>query len=215
MSKFFQVVVNIFNKLDFKSLLIIGLVVVILLMRGCDGGQPKPETIRVNGRTYEIVNRKVDTVYIPKDTVVYKPGKVIWKDKPVYIDIPSDVDSLAIIRDYYSTVVYKDTLHLTENMGYIGVTDTISQNKIKGRLWEANLKQKTIYETTIVKEPARTQLYIGGTVGFDSKNPISFAGSTLMLKTKLDRVYTLSAGYGIDRTVIIQGGLLWKIRLRK
>lgn len=204
------------KKLDLKSLLILGLIIIILLMRACGGeNTTKPETINVNGHTYEVVDRKVDTVYVQKDTIVYKPGKTIYRDKPIYIPIPPNVDSLEVIKDYYSAIVYRDTLHLSENMGYVSVTDTISQNKIIGRLWSARLKKETIHETTIVKEPARTQLYIGGTVGFDTKSPINFVGPTLMLKTKSDRVYLLSAGYGVDQRTIIQGGLLWKIKFRK
>lgn len=210
-------IVQQIKKLDLKTLLIIGLVVVILLMRACsgDGDSSKPETIRVNGHKYEVVDRKVDTVYVPKDTIVYRPGKTIWKDKPVYLEVPANVDTTAILKDYYSTIVYKDTLKLNENMGYVTVTDTVSKNSIVGRLWQARVNQKTIHETTIVKEPARVQLYIGGTLGVDSKSPINFIGPTLMLKTKSDRVYTVSAGYGLDHTVIVQGGLLWKIKLHK
>lgn len=210
-------ILQFLKKLDLKSLLIIGLVIVILLMRACSGDNvnAKPETINVNGRKYEVLDKKVDTVYITKDTVVYKPGETIYRDKPINLPISPNVDSLAIIKDYYSAIVYRDTLHLSENMGYVSVTDTISQNKIIGRLWSAKLQKEIVHETTIVKEPARTQLYIGGTVGFDTKSPINFVGPTVMLKTKTDRVYLLSAGYGVNQRTIIQGGLLWKIKLRK
>lgn len=217
MLKIFQVIGDRIKKLDLKSLLIIGLIIVIVFMRTCNGGgdNTKPETIKVNGRKYEVVDRKVDTVIVTKDTIVYKPGRTIYKDKPIYLPISPNVDSLAIIKDYYSANVYRDTLHLSENMGYVSLTDTISQNKIKGRVWVANIKQRTIHETTIVKELTRTQLYVGGTVGFDPKSPVNFVGPTVMLKTKSDKVYTLSAGYGIDRRTIIQGGLLWKVKLHK
>lgn len=209
--------INKIKQLDLKSLLIIGLIIAIVLMRACNGDSStnKPETVDVDGQTYEVVDRKVDTVFVPKDTIVYKPGKTIYKEKTIYLPISPNVDSLAIIKDYYSAITYRDTLHLSENMGYVSVTDTISQNKIVGRLWEAKLQQKTIHKTTIVKEPAKTQMYVGGTAGFDSRSPVNFVGPTVMLKTKSDRVYTLSAGYGIDRRTIIQGGLLWKVKLHK
>jgi hypothetical protein len=209
--------INKVKQLDLKSLLIIGLIIAIVLMRACNGDSntDKPETVDVGGKTYEVVDRKVDTVFVPKDTIVYKPGKTIYKEKTIYLPISPNVDSLSIIKNYYSANVYRDTLHLSENMGYVNVTDTISQNKIKGRVWEANIKQKTIHETTIVKELARTQVYIGGTVGFDTTNPVNFVGPTIMLKTKSDKVYTLSGGYGIDRRTVIQGGLLWKVKLHK
>ena len=210
-------IVQQIKKLDLKSLLIIGLIVIILLMNMCSrsGDGSKPETVKINGHKYEVVDKKVDTVYVPKDTIVYRPGKTIWKDKPIYITVPANVDSLAVVRAYFSTIVYRDTLKLADNLGYVIVTDTISKNSIVARLWNAQVKQKTVYETTVVKELARNQLYIGGTVGFDKKSPINFVGPTIMLKTKSDRVYMLSAGYGVDHTVVVQGGLLWKIKLAK
>ena len=205
------------KKLDLKSLLIIGLIVVILLMRACggDGNTTKPETVNINGHKYEVVDKKIDTVYVPKDTIVYKPGKTIYRDKPIYLPISPNVDSLAIIKDYYSAIVYRDTLHLSENIGYVSVTDTISQNKIVGRLWSAKLKKETVHEVMTVKEPATNQLYIGGTVGFDKANLVNFVGPTVMLKTKSDKVYSVSAGYSTNKTVVIQGGILWKIKLHK
>lgn len=214
-----KVILEKIKKLDLKTLLImgLGLIVVILLLRACNENNDgiKPEIIKVNGKKYEVLDRKVDTVYIPKDTIVYRSGKTIWKDKPVYIDVPANVDSSAVVRDYYSKIVYKDTLKLNEDIGYITVIDTVSQNKIVGRLWNTKLKQKTIHETTIVKELPKMQMYIGGTVGFDSKSPINFIGPTLLMKTKSDKIYALSAGYGVGSTVVIQGGILWKIRLKK
>lgn len=186
-------------------------------MRACSDNSNaiKPETTKVNGKKYEVVDRKVDTVYIPKDTIVYKPGKIIYRDTPIYLPISPNVDSLKVIKDYYSAIVYRDTLHLSENMGYVSVTDTISQNKIIGRLWNAKIQKETIHTNTIVKEPNRTQVYIGGLLGFDTKSPINFVGPTVMLKTKSDKVYLVSAGYGVDQRTIIQGGLLWKIKLHK
>jgi len=52
-------------------------------------------------------------------------------------------------------------------------------------------------------------------MGFDKANIINFAGPSAMLKTKTDKVYTLGVGYSNAKTVAVQGGMYWKIKLKK
>ena len=64
-------------KLDFKTLAIIGLIIVVVLMRMCNGDKTKKDInkgdiIKVDGKKYEVVDNKRDTVYIKRDTIVYK-----------------------------------------------------------------------------------------------------------------------------------------------
>jgi len=207
---------NFILGLDFKSILIIGLIILILLMRMCSGGdQSSHPIIKVDGKKYELLKRTIDTVTVTKTKVEYRPGKTIFKDPPIYITPPTQIDSLAVVKEYYSKIVYKDTLNLNEDGGTIAITDTVSQNKIIGRLWSASIKQKTIHDVTIVKELPKTQVYIGGTAGFDEDNIVNFVGPSLLLKTKQDRVYSLGVGYGTDKNVSIQAGIYWKIKLGK
>jgi hypothetical protein len=207
---------NTVSKLDLKTLLIIGLIIALLLTRMCSGGdQASHPVVKIDGKKYEVVKHTVDTIIVTKTKTEYRPGKVIYKDLPIYVTPPTQVDSLAIVKEYYSKIVYKDTLNLNEDGGTITVTDTVSQNKIIGRLWSASIKQKTIHDVTIVKELPKTQLYIGGTAGFDEDNIVNFVGPSLLLKTKQDRVYSLGIGYGTDKTISIQAGIYWKIKLGK
>jgi len=207
---------NFILGLDFKSILIIGLIILILLMRMCSGGdQSSHPIIKVDGKKYELLKRTIDTVTVTKTKVEYRPGKTIFKDPPIYITPPTQIDSLAVVKEYYSKIVYKDTLNLDEDGGTIAITDTVSQNKIIGRLWKASIKQKTIHDVTIVKELPKTQVYIGGTAGFDEDNIVNFVGPSLLLKTKQDRVYSLGVGYGTDKNISIQAGIYWKIKLGK
>jgi hypothetical protein len=203
-------------KLDLKILLIIGLIIALLLTRMCSGGdQTTPPTVKVDGKKYELLKHTIDTVYIPKDTIVYRPGKVIYKDPPIQILPPTKIDTSAVIKEYYSKIVYRDTLNLNEGGGTITVTDTVSQNKIIGRLWKASIKQKVIHDVTIVKDLPKTQIYIGGAAGFDKVNIVNFVGPSILLKTKQDHIYSLGVGYNNNKTVSIQGGIYWKIKLRK
>ena len=207
---------NTILKLDLKTLLIIGLIIALLLTRMCSGGdQTSHPIVKIDGKKYELLKHTIDTVVVTKTKTEYRSGKIIYKDPPIYITPPTQIDSLAVVKEYYSKIVYKDTLNLDEDGGTIAITDTVSQNKIIGRLWTASIKQKTIHDVTIVKELPKTQLYIGGTAGFDEDNIVNFVGPSLLLKTKQDRVYSLGVGYGTDKNVSIQAGIYWKIKLGK
>ena len=204
------------KNLDLKSLVILGLIVVILLMRACGDNSTKPgETIKIGGKKYEVVKREVDTVEVPVKTVEYRPGKTIYVDSLIYVEVPAKVDTLSILKDYYAKRIYIDTLKLNDSMGYIVVNDTISENSILGRLWEAQINKTTITEQIIVKELPKNQVYIGLVGGFDRQNIVNFAGPSVLLKTKSDKIYSIGVGYSGNKTVSVQGGIYWKIKLTK
>ena len=202
-------------KLDLKTLLIVGLIIALLLTRACSSGgeQTTHPVIKVDGNKYELLKHTIDTVTIVKTHIKYRPGKVIYTDTPIYLEHPPKVDTSTVIDQYYSKVVYKDTFKLDQQQGTIAITDTISHNKIIGRLWKASIKQKTIHDVTIVKELPKTQIYIGGVAGFDRVNIINFVGPSILLKTKQDHIYCVGVGYGNAQVLSIQGGIYWKIKL--
>jgi len=128
-----------------------------------------------------------------------------------------------LLKDYYSKVLYKDVLVLPDSLGTVAVTDTISQNRILGRTFNANVKQRTIKETTIVKELPKNQVYVGFDGGFNKADVVSRVGTGLILKTKSDKIYQLGIGV-TNRTTdgttgslapYIGGGVYWKIKLKK
>lgn len=203
-------------KLDIKTLLIIALIIIIVLMRSCDGSGSKPgETINIDGKKYEVLKHTIDTVIVPHDTIVYRKGKDIYHKVPVYQVVPINVDTLAILKDFYAKRVYIDTLRLSDSLGYIVVNDTISENSLLGRLWTAQVNNTTIKEQIIVKELPKNQVYIGLVGGFDKVNIVNFAGPSLVLKTKTDKIYSVGVGYAGSGAVSIQGGIYWKIKLKK
>ena len=80
-----KIMKTIFKYLDFKTLLIVALVIVILLLRSCSSnGEKKDDIIKVDGKKYIVVKHEIDTVYQPTVQTVYKDGKTIYKDVPVY-----------------------------------------------------------------------------------------------------------------------------------
>lgn len=226
-----------FFKLDIKTIIIVGLII-FLLLRGCgDTSKGDKEIVKVDGKKYELVDKTIDTVFIEKRVEVptYVP-KYVDRVVEKIVKIPTHVDSLEIIRDYYSKYVVKDTLRLTyefapeitidslgtkpnPTLGYGILSDTITQNKIFSRDVVWNFKVPTIYNTTIVKDLPKTQVYYGFNLGGNKNDIFSTASGGLILKTKTDKLYQLNLGVqtnGTDGVVpYIGGGMFWKINLNK
>jgi hypothetical protein len=205
------------NILDLKTLLIIGLVVVIFLMRMCSGESPEvdPKIIKIDGKKYEVVKHTVDTLIVPVTQTEYRDGKTIYVDSVIYVDVPAKVDTNSILKDYFSKVVYVDTLKLKDSLGYVSLRDTITKNSILNRVFDAKINKTTIRETLFVKEPPINEFYLGGVAGFDKTNIVNFLGPNLTIKTKKEKMFTFGVGYGLNRNITIQAGMLWKIKFKK
>jgi hypothetical protein len=183
------------------------------------------KTIRIEGKKYEVIKHDIDTIDIVKTKIVTKKGDDIYHETIVEkeVIIPAVIDTLALLKDYYSKVLYKDVLVLPDSLGTVDVTDTISQNKIFGRTFNANVKQRVIKETTIVKELPKTKVFFGVEGGFNKPDFVSHVGMGLLLNTKKDKIYNLGVGVTNQTTdgtngaftPYIKGGVYWKIRLRK
>jgi hypothetical protein len=211
---------------NFKNIAIAALIVYILLQWFNPGGvMPGGRTIRIEGKKYEVIKHEIDTVDVIKTKVVTKKGDDIYHETIVEKEvlIPAVVDTAALLKDYYSKVLYKDVLVLPDSLGTVAVTDTISQNKILGRTFDANVKQRTIKETLIVKEPARNQVYYGLNGGFNKADVVSSVGAGIMLKTKKDKIYQFTLGVNnrvVDGTTggfspYVGFGTYWKIKVKK
>jgi hypothetical protein len=212
--------------LNFKNIAIAALVIYILLQWFNPGGvMPGGRTIRIEGKKYEIIKHEIDTVDIVKTKVVTKKGDDIYHETIVEkeVFIPAVIDTAALLKDYYSKVLYKDVLVLPDSLGTVAVTDTISQNRILGRTFNANVKQRTIKETTIVKELPKTKVFYGLEGGFNKADFVSSVGAGVLINTKKDKIYQL--GLGVDNRTTdgtngsfspyIRGGVYWKIKLKK
>lgn len=208
---------NILKKLDFKTLLILALVIVILLMRAC---QPAPapgknDHVKIGSKSYTIVKTVIDTVTVDKTTVVYRPGKDIYHEKIVTVRIPMGTDTSAALADYFTKKLYVDTLTLNDSLGYVTVSDTLFKNSISGRKFKANVRERVINNTIYITPDPVAQFYFGGTMGFDKQNIVNFAGPSLLLKTKKDQIYSLGVGYSGDKQIGVMGSIYWKIKLKK
>ena len=211
--------------LNLKNIAIAVLVVIVLLEYFNPGGKMPGRTVRIDGKKYEVIKHDIDTFEVVKTKVVTKKGSDIYHETIIEkeVVIPAIVDTQALLKDYYSKVLYKDVLVLPDSLGTVSVTDTISQNKILGRTFDAKVKERTIKETLIVKELPKTQVYYGFTGGFNKADVVSNIGGGLLIKTKKDKIYQVGVGVanrvtdGTNGTLspYVGAGVYWKIKFKK
>ena len=211
--------------LNLKNIAIAVLVVIVLLEYFNPGGKMPGRTVRIDGKKYEVIKHDIDTFEVVKTKIVTKKGSDIYHETIIEkeVVIPAIVDTQALLKDYYSKVLYKDVLVLPDSLGTVSVTDTISQNKILGRTFDAKVKERTIKETMIVKELPKTQVYYGLTGGFNKADVVSNIGAGLLIKTKKDKIYQVGVGVanrvtdGTNGTLspYVGAGVYWKIKFKK
>lgn len=108
-----------------------------------------------------IVITKIDTL-IKHDTIrKYKKGDSIpFVVLDTIYQIDEVHDTTYIVNDYNKVKVYTDTLRInTDN--YVSIQDTITQNKIIGRSFIAQISEKMIYKTTFIERQPKNELYVG------------------------------------------------------
>jgi hypothetical protein len=214
-------------KLDIKTIVLIILACIVAYYYINDkGGDTPGEIVNVNGKKYELLSRKVDTVVIDRYKTKIVKGDDIYHEtiveKNVEVPVLTKVDTLTILKDFYRKVVYKDSLKLDNDLGMISITDTIYKNKVLGRKWNAYLKERTVKETTIVKELPKNQVYWGFNGGFNKEDVVSNVSAGLILKTKKDKLVQLNVGIANSNTATgnkmspyVGVGMYWKIKLKK
>lgn len=216
---------SIFYK-NIKVIVIVLLIGIIVLIRAC---QPKSidetEYIRIGGKKYELLSKTVDTTYIKvTDTITEYVPKYITRIETEFVEIPADIDTLEILKDYYTKYAVNDTIPVNE-YGIGIITDTITQNKIISRRIEWDLDIPIVKETITVKQLPKNQLYIGAGVGFDKVIFVNQVNAGLLFKTKTDKIYGLNVGltntnFDLENnngklTPYVGVSMYWKIRLGK
>jgi hypothetical protein len=139
-----------------KNLLIVLLLLVIGFFVFSD-----PKYIGTSSSTTIVT--KIDTIYKRDTLLKYKKGNdipFVVLDTLYEIDEVHVHDTTYIVNDYNKVKVYSDTLRInTDNSVYI--QDTISQNKIIGRFYKANLTEKTIVVTNDIYHKPKNEFFVG------------------------------------------------------
>lgn len=214
-----------------REILILLLFGIILFLRGCGEDYGDKTLVEVDGEQYELLESKTDTIYVEKEVKVTKyVPKYITKEVIKEVEIPVDVDSLAIIKDYFSKITVKDTLSLaydfpevvtdsvgnkpSGDLGFGILTDVISQNRIESREIDWYFKIPTVYNTTIVKELPKNEFYIGFGTGIDQTNGLNNLSGNVLFKTKKLNIYGLNLGLSNqlgEYKPFVGGSMYWKL----
>jgi hypothetical protein len=150
---------------------------------------------------------KTDTLYQQKTFTKYKKGSDIYsyiiKTDSVFIPVH---DTIKIISDYSRVYSYLDTIRLDTN-NVVFIQDTITQNRIIGRGFSANLSEKTIIETRTITPKPKNALYLGVLADLRQDKSLQGVGIGLMLKVK-DRALI---GVGFDSNNFIRTSFYFKL----
>jgi hypothetical protein len=177
----------------------------VFYFRGClPEKQSYPKVVKVEGKKYEVI--KHDTVYQKKTITQYRDGVYVYHSDSVYVEIPQNVDTSAILKDFYALNMFADTFKT--DIGNVVIKDTISQNKIKGRTYTATFKYPEV--RTIVKEKPKAAVFAGLGTSFYGEGRIAEVSGHLMLETKKRRLYGVGVGM-INKEPVIKLNVLLKL----
>ena len=150
-----------------------------------------------------------DTVEIEKEVYIPKwKTKVVIEYVTVEVPVPQEVDTTAILKDYYSQYVYLDTINL-DTLGYITILDTVTENKIMNRYPDIQL---TI-PTKIIKRDIyiNNREFYAGIGARTNGNNLSWMGLEGVFRNKQGNTFVLGVGTDDENKLSIGGGVHWKI----
>ena len=152
-------------------------IIIILLSRTCRQDVP-------------VLVTNYDTVYQEKTFTKYRKG-----DSIPYIVLAVDTttihDTIKVLSDYSRIYAYSDTIIQDSNKFYI--QDTITQNRIKGRSFKADLHEKTIFITNNIYPKSKNELYLGFLADLRTLDNKVGLGVGIGFKTAKNGLFSLSA----------------------
>jgi hypothetical protein len=161
-----------------KNALVVILIAIVIILLMTKPSYNKNEIVL---KTDTIINVKTLTKYKKGDSIPYN---ILLQDS-IYIPIH---DTIRIINEYLQTKAYNDTIKIDSNTFYIN--DTIAQNKIIGRGFQAKLQEKTIYITKTIKP--KSEFLIGG----DLRNFNNVLGASIGVGLKVPNKGLILMNYG-------------------
>lgn len=122
-------------------------------------------------------------------------------------DLPKDIDSAAVVKDYFSKYVDQDVRR--DSFIEASIQDTIFMNRRIGRLFTYKLlKPVAVTQTAMVEDRSRARLYCGGFAG-NSSDKLSAGLSISMIAGKQENQF------GIDYDLVNKFPEGFRIRIQK
>lgn len=185
---------------SFQNIAIILLIALLFLQRECSRTEPQQPVNTVTIEKYYDTTR-----YITQLAVPYPVEKII----PV--EIPANVDTSAILREFFSRNVYHRVLK-DDTIAFIALQDTVSRNSL-GRsslIYSNRRPTQIITNMTILADPVN-KVFVGPAIGGNLEGDFMMGASALLV-TRRDNAYQLTIdpfNKGLSTTAY------WKIKLRK
>ena len=184
---------------NIQTLLVVVLVVILFFQRNCSSTPPlEPEVIT------EVITRwdtlKVATKeYVPK----YIKKTIVEIDT---FQVP--IDTISILKDYYSKYFYTDTIKV-DSLGFIVINDTVTRNLISKR----NVQSNIFIPTTTINNTIylyKRELFGGVSVG-STPTAIQNLNGELLFVNKKRQAYGFGLGINNNFQPIYTARLYWKI----
>jgi hypothetical protein len=203
--------------LDIRHFIILGLIITLVLLQS--DNKPKiKEVIK------EVPSEPIhDTIPVEVEVPYEVKGDDIYHDTTIYVPTYVQVDTAAILKSFYVTNSFIDTIKLNNNQGFVYLNQDISENKITSRKWSATIKPKIVREPAPEPPPIKNQVFFGINGAISGEDWVNSLGMGVILKTKKDHLYQIGAGVA-NRTVdgvsgefrpFLSGGVYWKIKVKK
>jgi len=163
-----------------------GLIVVLLLL-SIFLFMVKPQKHIVTTTIDTVLTTKTFTKFIKGDKIRYKILDTIYTNTENH-------DTTYIIKDYEQVKEFTDSIHQDSNLFVI--KDTISQNRIIGRSFQAKIQEKTITITNNIQAKPKSALYLG--IRSDISQDYSKVNYNISLSFKTRQKGLFSVGYGMS-----------------
>lgn len=140
-----------------------------------------------------ITNTKTDTIITHQTFTKYTKGdKIPFKVLDTVIEQVHD--TISIIKEFNEFIVYRDSISQDSNL-YV-IQDTLHQNKIIGRSFDAKIQKKTIVITKTIQAKNKAALYLGFRSDISRDYTKVEHNISLHLKTREKGLF--SVGYGMS-----------------
>ena len=140
-----------------------------------------------------ITTTTVDTVIVTKAFTKFTKGDKI-PFKILDTIYKQNYDTTYIVKDYQQVKEFTDSIRQDSNL-YV-IKDTISQNRIIGRSFQAKIQEKTITITNNIQAKSKSSLYLG--IRSDIRQDMSRVEHNISLSFKTRQRGLFSVGYGMS-----------------
>jgi hypothetical protein len=206
-----------------KNIIIVILIIILFLVFLNPGGYVPMRTKYVP-KIDSIPYAVHDTISVDSLVEVEVEVEVPYEvEKRVEIPVIQSVDTMEILKVFYTKNIQKNVLNLPNGAGTITLTDTIVQNKIVGTSFDSKIKKQIVRDTLRLPEEKKNKVYFGVNTQVDRPNLINGMGMGLLYQTKEDKIFKFGVGVnnwvkdGVNGTFTpyVDAGIYWKIKVRR